>query len=399
VQKAVASTALYVKPISRRTLGRIKEELDVHGGNSEVTTTARMEAVADVRNALSFAVMNACCVPISTPELIINVDATQFTCGDVKGSGIEAAYVGKRPRNLKVEPVKGASSLTEFFIKYYATINANGGRARPIYILKDAAMKDGEIRVHEVTGIGARTHPGEAGFLVFCKSLVPKLDFYKWYIYKPSGSKTATTQDLDAGPLFNTSKGGVALSSDLDVADHWLIRNGRLRAVWDVHRAYMEERHGGSGLTDAHRKSGIHGALRIHQATQRAFHSKAISDSFKVTGLYPFDMNVIFKNCTTQITADEQLHFCTILKPLCRLFMQQGELLERDFDRYNVRAGTADRGQHLIVSRRRCVLLSSPGFWERELQKIRVKEEAATGNRPVTENITFVKGRYIQAHL
>ncbi|KAJ1381500.1 hypothetical protein B484DRAFT_462038 [Ochromonadaceae sp. CCMP2298] len=139
----------------------------------------------------------------------------------------------------------------------------------------------------------------------------------------------------------------------------------------------MEERHGGSGLTDAHRKSGIHGVLRIHQATQRAFHSKAIADSFKVTGLYPFNMNVIFKNCTTQITADEQLRFCTILKPLCRLFMQQGELLERDFDRYNVRAGTADRGQHLIVSRRRCVLLSSPGFWARELEKIRVKEEAA----------------------
>ncbi|KAJ1386295.1 hypothetical protein B484DRAFT_410258 [Ochromonadaceae sp. CCMP2298] len=141
-----------------------------------------MEAVADVRNALSFTVINACCVPISTPELIINVDATQLTCGDVRGSGIEAAYVGDRSRNFKVEPMRGENDLTEFFVEYYATINASGGRARPIYIIKDAAMKDGEIAVHEVTGIGAGTHPGETGFLVFCKSRIPKLEFHKWYI-------------------------------------------------------------------------------------------------------------------------------------------------------------------------------------------------------------------------
>ncbi|KAJ1426029.1 hypothetical protein B484DRAFT_397718 [Ochromonadaceae sp. CCMP2298] len=111
-------------------------------------------------------------------------------------------------------------------------------------------MKDGEIAVHEVMGIGAGTHPGETGFLVFCKSRVPKLDFYKWYIRiilldgeaaqiapflqdtqirqlcdeqnilvgKPSGSTTATTQALDAGPLFNTSKGGVAQNPRLEHA-------------------------------------------------------------------------------------------------------------------------------------------------------------------------------------
>jgi hypothetical protein len=57
------------------------------------------------------------------------------------------------------------------------------------------------------------------------------------------------------------------------------------------------------------------------------------------------------------------------------LFMKQGEIFEWDFDKFHVRAGTAERGQHLIVSRRRCVLLSSPGFWARELEKIRVKEQ------------------------
>jgi hypothetical protein len=158
-------------------------------------------------------------------------------------------------------------------------------------------------------------------------------DEHNILVGKPSGSTTATTQALDAGPLFLTSKGHLSITTDVDVADHWLIRNGRLRAVWDLHKV----RHGGSGVTDAHRKSGIHGVLRIHQSTQRAFHSKAITDSFKVTGLYPFDMNVIFSNCTGDITPTEQMHFLEILPRLKSLF-------EWDFDKFHVRAGTAERG-------------------------------------------------------
>jgi hypothetical protein len=95
VAKAVSLTAgdagiapCQVIPISRRTLMRTKKLLDVREGEAEVSTAARDEALADPRNALSFATVNACCVPISTPELIINVDATQFTCGDIKARGV-----------------------------------------------------------------------------------------------------------------------------------------------------------------------------------------------------------------------------------------------------------------------------------------------------------------------
>jgi transposase len=332
VAKAVSADAVdagiascQVKPISKRTMGRIKKQLKVGEGEAELDTNARALALADVRNALSFAVMNACCVPISTPELIINVDATQFTCGDVKARGSKAAYIGKRPRNLKVAPIAGESGLTSFFIKLYATINAAGGQARPIYIYADPEMKDGEIDVHEVIGIGAGTSPRETAFIVFSKTRVPQLAFYKWYfrmvlvpwvqelreIYgltaevpaffhldgeaaqiapflqetqirqlmkehnilvgKPPAGTTAATQALDAGPLFMTSKDHLSHTTDLQFADHWLIRNGRLRAVWDAHKAYMGER---SPISDAHRKSGIHGILRIQQSTQRAFHSK-----------------------------------------------------------------------------------------------------------------------------
>jgi transposase len=433
VQKAVAATAAdagiapcYVKPISKRSMGRIKKELNVNAGNCECTTTARALAIEDVRNALSFATMNCCCVPISCAELIINVDATQFTCGDTKGSGCKAAYVGQRPRNLQVMPKTGESGLTNYFIKYYATISAAGGQARPIYIIADHDMVDQEIDVHEVKGIGAGSSPAETAFLVFCKTRVPQLEFYKWYIRivlvpwvqelreiydldpsvpaffqldgeaaqiapflkdtqirdlmnehnilvgKPSGSTTATTQALDAGPLFLTSKGFCAETTDLQFAQHWLIRNGRLRKVWDAHKSSRTK----CGISDANRKSGIFGVLRIHQSTQRAFHSKAITDSFKVTGTYPFDLGKIFGNCTGKITPNEQLHFVQILPALCKKFKKQNELFEWDFDKYGVRKGTQERGQHLIPGRRRCVLMSGDNFWQREQAKEQAKVNA-----------------------
>jgi transposase len=48
----------YIKPLSRRSIGRMESLLDVHMGNAEVTTTARALAIEDVRNSLSFCVMN-----------------------------------------------------------------------------------------------------------------------------------------------------------------------------------------------------------------------------------------------------------------------------------------------------------------------------------------------------
>ncbi|KAJ1394977.1 hypothetical protein B484DRAFT_439069, partial [Ochromonadaceae sp. CCMP2298] len=154
--------------------------LDVHMGNAEVTTTARALAIEDVRNALSFCVMNCCCVPLTTPQLIINVDATQFTVGDRKAEPTKVVYTGKRPKQLKAEPTKGQSGLTAYFIKYYATINAAGDQARSVYIIADDNMLPGEIDVREVTGLGAGASSKEISYLIFCKTRVPTIEFYKW---------------------------------------------------------------------------------------------------------------------------------------------------------------------------------------------------------------------------
>jgi hypothetical protein len=135
------------------------------------------------------------------------------------------------------------------------------------------------------------------------KQIRQLIDEHNILVGKPPASTTAINQACDAGPLFMTSKDFLKLTTDLLVADHWLIRNGRLRAVWDVHKSRMGER---PGISDAHRKSAIHGILRILQSVQRAFHSKDIMQSFSATGTYPFDLGKIFGNCTGKISPDEQ---------------------------------------------------------------------------------------------
>ena len=100
---------------SRTTLGRLELELGIHTGNAEKTTDVRAIAVADVRNAVSFAAMNQLVSHLIDPHLILNADATQFSVGDTGAENEKVKYIGKRgTKALKVEPKKkiAASSNT-----------------------------------------------------------------------------------------------------------------------------------------------------------------------------------------------------------------------------------------------------------------------------------------------
>jgi hypothetical protein len=142
-----------VKPVSKRAMDRLEDELEVNTKNAETTTHARAEACADVRNAVSMAAMNALMVPKSDPHIILNVDATQLTVGNAMKKQ-RVKYSGEQKGPLKATPVDGETGLTCLFIKFYCTINATRQAAKPIYILDSPSMPVGEIDVHEVAGLG-----------------------------------------------------------------------------------------------------------------------------------------------------------------------------------------------------------------------------------------------------
>ena len=124
-----------VSPIGKRSLGRYGRKLRVTRGRGKTSTDARVKAVADIRNAISFGVMNQLMVNIVNPALIINSDATQYESAMDSSENVNIVYVKKLPSEQldrgykignKVLPNEQSISLTQFFIKYYLLISAVG---------------------------------------------------------------------------------------------------------------------------------------------------------------------------------------------------------------------------------------------------------------------------------
>ena len=166
---------------SRRTINRIHEKLDVHINNAESSTTARDEACAEKINQVLFAGMQQA-VSIDTifPHLIGNVDATQYTF-KLGSKGAKVIW-NKKPKQFKSfakkQTVEGC-----YFVKYYLCIFAGGTVGPAVYIIADPNMKEGEIKVQSVPGLGIGTDVTNSGHIVFVKERgsLPKA-FYEWWV-------------------------------------------------------------------------------------------------------------------------------------------------------------------------------------------------------------------------
>ena len=116
--------------ISKRSLARLETKLSIKTGNAEATTSARAQATSDLRNAVTFAAMNALMVEnIGVhPGLILNADATQFTVGIHADGLVEVKHIGRSSTDpLKVMPSKiGSGPVGLYTVKYYLLIGATG---------------------------------------------------------------------------------------------------------------------------------------------------------------------------------------------------------------------------------------------------------------------------------
>jgi len=148
-----------VSPIGKRSLGRYGRKLRVTRGRGKTSTDARVKAVADIRNVISFGEMNQLMVNIVNPALIINSDATQYESAMDSSENVNIVYVKKLPSEQldrgekignKVLPNEQSISLTQFFIKYYLLISAVGLMSTPVYIIADDNIPAGECVIEEV---------------------------------------------------------------------------------------------------------------------------------------------------------------------------------------------------------------------------------------------------------
>jgi hypothetical protein len=189
-QKAVESAARrgiprsMVPPISRYTISNYEKIIGAKRKSSESTTWARADAQGDIRNAVSFAVMNSLMVPLTEPDLIINSDATQYTVGG-GAKRVQVIMISRDEAQegpIKSKPQKSDGGLMAYFKKHYATVSAMGCSATPVFMATDDNMKVDDIDVYAVPGLGNGTDVGCEGLLVFLKTRVPTIPFYIWFI-------------------------------------------------------------------------------------------------------------------------------------------------------------------------------------------------------------------------
>jgi hypothetical protein len=392
---------------STSTINRFCKENNISRGNAKKSTTARINAVADVRNTLSFAVMNNLMVPMVHPYLILNSDASQFGVGFDVNEKVVVMYVDKRgDLNLKAAPNKTDSGITMFFIKWYLLISAGGICGTPVYIIADETVPKGQFRPHKVRNMGYNVGVDNFAWVVFCYSRSCNLEFYKWFnnvvlfeficlikethdleapsktwyqldgeqtqiecyndpamikmleelnivIGKPPASTTEITQPCDMGNIFKATKSKLKKINDLSVAGQTHIMN-KLTVIFDLH----------PGIDNQHRKMAIYGLLRIQKALGEVMRPRLIEQSFEKTGIYPLNINKIFSNCTSKIDAVEYKQLLAQIDPLTEVFEQQGELFDEDYDAVGIRQGPKKSDR--CISGKRSVILTDPNFIDRE---------------------------------
>jgi len=104
------------KTLNPKTILNYRKTLNLKVKNGETSTDARMAAVKDITNFITFAAMNHAMVETLrvNPALILNIDATQFEVGSSKGKGIQVVVTernGVETGPLKAAPKKGEPSI------------------------------------------------------------------------------------------------------------------------------------------------------------------------------------------------------------------------------------------------------------------------------------------------
>ncbi|KAJ1424399.1 hypothetical protein B484DRAFT_398301, partial [Ochromonadaceae sp. CCMP2298] len=187
--KAEQAGKIFKKP-SKKTIQAICVKHGIAIKPAETTTDARLMAVRDICNFITFAAMNYAFVVTMKihPALIVNIDATQFKVGSDSSGAVfvvvseedeELLAISGKP--LKAAPRKGDNSHgVSFFIKYYLLMTAAGNIMDPVFVIQDPFMEAETMDPYWVPGLGVTPHVMSGGWVVFCQTRGCNKAFYRW---------------------------------------------------------------------------------------------------------------------------------------------------------------------------------------------------------------------------
>jgi hypothetical protein len=415
---------IHINP-SPRSCTKYRKILKLMKTAAEQATAARLQACSCFRNLFTMITANSIMASITPRQLILNMDATQFHVG---GNCIKKVDVlipkGSKNSNLKCKPKKNMNAgISAYFIKYYLILTADGKAAPAIFLLADDKMNVDALDVHKVVGVGHSNCPeSNYCYIVFTKTRAGNEKFYSWLIeimlisfvqstrqYLPDdyknhqawfqldgewsqikvflesnilqqmqdnnivvgkfpGSTTEIFQPADQNP-FKACKTILKGINDCDVKD-MTFEITTIKKVITQHEANCS-----TVIRPIQKGFIVKGILRISLALQNGICGTTLRNSFKDTGIYPFNMDKMIANCKAAVPDIERFHWGNQLHAAKQLMLEHGELSDQLLDQLNICNNMKTNKDHLIIPRRRMIFITNPSFVDLEAQKMEVKKK------------------------
>jgi len=159
--------------ISKSSFDKYIKMMKITKEKGQTTTNARREAMFDVRNFISMAVMNASLSANLSHHCIGNIDATQFL--------LQFTDQQKLISIDKLLPTtKTQESTMNIFIKQFFLVNAAGFTGPPLFVISHNLLNDEQMIVLEINGLSFSFDGKSNGYIVFCNNRGGNKLFFNW---------------------------------------------------------------------------------------------------------------------------------------------------------------------------------------------------------------------------
>ena len=172
-ERGVAPMKVRLDP---RTIASTQNRLGISKVAGERISKARVEAVDDPRNAICHAVVLECECKGRLPELMGNMDSTQFM-GVSDGKNLKVLRA--RSNGLSCHSRTLSEDEMAFFVKYVSIYFTNGYASPPVFICASENIKEDEFIWNRIPLLSHSCDPESFGFLVWSKTRAGPIALWK----------------------------------------------------------------------------------------------------------------------------------------------------------------------------------------------------------------------------
>ena len=213
------------------------------------------------------------------------------------------------------------------------------------------------------------------------------------WICKLGASSSSFQQACDAGDEFRGAKGKNRVYTDDDFVSNAAMYERIRKLVVETHVARLKQTHEAATaayaavpveqrilipkppakyvpMTSKQRKALVCGLMRIQAAFDSTTSRQKIQKSFEKVGIYPFSPEVIFKHCSTSISARIAYNIVKELPRLAQLFHVHGQIVDAELYKLSeIKMFKANPKDDRVMHSRRCTILNHPAVHELEAKK------------------------------